>query len=218
MKLNEKGIAELIVVAVLATVLIGGTATVVASDGSKPGDVLYGIDRAAESAREALTFGDQAKTEFKLAQATERLEELEDLREENAPQDRVDEATDNYGATISEAASRLAEIAQNGGDIDEALVSLVTEATSVHLDTLAKVYENVPEQAKASIEKAMTSSEQGTEKALEALNGNVSEEKRQQIEERVQNSRALRGQPEDLPADQQGADNAEQGRSNAPVN
>lgn len=218
MKLNENGSVGLIIIAAVSAVFIGGTATVFAADGSKPGDALYSIDLASESVREVFIFGDEAKTKFKFAQATERLEELEALRNDNASQDRLDEAADNYGAAIGEAANRLAEIAKSGGDINEALASLVTEATSVHLDILAKVYENVPEQAKPSIEKAMASSEEGTEKSLEALNGSVSEQKQQQVEEMVQNSKVLRGQPEDLPAGQQGADNAEQGQSNVPTN
>ncbi|HEU4830755.1 MAG TPA: DUF5667 domain-containing protein [Candidatus Saccharimonadales bacterium] len=221
MKLNKKSVTrpvKLITIVIISAIFVSGMATVAfASNGSKPGDALYNVDKASEFVREIFVFGDEANIKFKLAQATERLEELEALRNDNASQDRVNIAADNYGAAISEAASRLAEIAQNGGDIDEALASLVAEATAIHLDTLAKVYENVPEQAKDSIERAMANSEQGIEKSLEALNGSVSEEKRQQVEEKVQNSKELRGQPEDLPTSQQEAGGVERGQASAPT-
>lgn len=213
---NETGAAELVIVGVIAAVLVGSTAVVVASGGSKPGDALYSIDRASESVRGAFVFGDEAKVDFKFAQATERLEELEALRNDNAPQARIDAAVNDYGVAISEAANRLAELAQTQSNAAEALVSLVAEATNVHLDILAKVYQESPEQAKTSIEKAMTSSEQGTERSLEVLGGSVAEEKRRQAEERVKASKELRGSPSGSPAEQ-GADNAEQGRGNAPA-
>lgn len=201
MKTNQEGVAELIIVAAVATIFLGGTATVVVSDSSKPGDVLYSVDRSVESVQEKLAFTEQLKTEFKFSQATERLEELEALETTDAEPELVDEASNNYGVAISEAAERLAELAKNGGDINEALASLVTEATTVHLDTLAKVHEKAPEQARESIQKAMTSSETGTEKSLEALNGSVTEEKQQEIQEKIHSSRELRGQPTERPAE-----------------
>ena len=212
MKLNKKRkrLSKLtLIMTIIGAIFISGTATVFASDGSKPGDILYSVDRASEFVRGMFIFGDQAKTEFKFAQATERLEELEILRNNNAPQDIVDVAANNYSIAISEAADKLDKIVKNGGNINESLAMSVAEATSVHLDTLVKVYEKVPEQAKPSIEKAMTSSEQGTERSLDAIRSSVSEQKQQQVEERIQTSRILRGQPENIPANQQRDNNTE---------
>jgi len=46
---------------------------------------------------------------------------------------------------------------------------LVAKATSIHLEVLSEVYEKVPEQAKLAIERAMSISVRGHERAVEAL-------------------------------------------------
>lgn len=219
---NQTGFAHLILIATLAVVLIGGTATVAAADNAKPGDTLYGLDRASEQVRETFAFGDTAKAEAKLDQATERLEELEALQNEGASSELLGEASDIYGQSISEAAAAVADAAQSGEGFDEAKANLVAEATQVHLDVLARVLGQVPEEAQEAIENAMEKSEAGAERSLEALNGQVSEEARQQAEDKIEESQQRRGAPEDIPngngATNETPGNAGQEQGNVPAN
>ena len=73
---------------VVGIVAVLGAGTVVAADPSKPGDLLYSIDRAAEQVQLAFSFSDDAKTDLHLSMAKERLTELQALFDEkdlNAP-------------------------------------------------------------------------------------------------------------------------------------
>lgn len=211
---SDKGFAHLLLVAVLAVVIAGGTATVAAADGAKPGDTLYSVDRGAESVRGAFAFGDKAKADFRLKQANERLEELQALQTEGATPQLIGEASEIYGEAISEAANALATAAQSGEGFDEAQAILIAQATGVHLDVLAKVLEQVPEQAKAAVEGAIEKSEQGAEKALDALNGQLNEEQRQQAEDKIEESKQRRGAPADVP---NGDDASGNGAGNTPA-
>lgn len=58
-----------------AVILFAGTGTVIASDAAKPGDPLYGVDRAIESIRMNFTLSDTAKAKFEVSRAQEREEE-----------------------------------------------------------------------------------------------------------------------------------------------
>lgn len=63
----------------------------------------------------------------------------------------------------------ISQIAKGMGKDTTTIEQLIGRATSIHLEVLARVYEKVPEQAKAAIEKAMEVSVRGHEKAVEAL-------------------------------------------------
>lgn len=70
-----------IIVAVLV-ILSGSIATVRAADNAKPGDVLYGIDRAVENIQ--ITFASQEKKDkLKIKFAQERVEEIQTIIEES---------------------------------------------------------------------------------------------------------------------------------------
>jgi hypothetical protein len=209
---NNEGFAHLALAAVLAVVLVGGATTTVAANNSKPGDALYSIDRSTENIRGFFAFSDKAKANFKLEQASERLEELEGLQNKGASAELINEASDNYGQSISEAAQAVAAAAKSGEGFDEAKANLIAEATTIHFTVLADVLERVPDGAKASIEKAIENSERGAEQALDALNGQVGQEKMDQARNRIEESRANRGGNSSGDA----ADNAENGRDNIP--
>lgn len=202
---NRQGFVHLLLISALAVVVLGGAVTVVASDNAKPGDVLYSVDRGAERAREMLTFSDEAKIDLKLEHADERLGELEELQEEEASTELMEEASEAYGESIRVAAEAVATAAQDGEGFEEARANLVAEATSIHLDVLANVLENAPEEAKDSIEKAMENSENGAERSLEALNGQLATDRQKDLREDIKASRERRGAPETVPAGNNGA-------------
>lgn len=75
-----------LVAALLVTLFSAGTVGVAyAANEAKPGDLLYGVDRALESIQLSLTFNSQRKAELSLSFAQERVAEAERLADESAP-------------------------------------------------------------------------------------------------------------------------------------
>ena len=183
---NQQGFVPIAVLAILAVVGVGGTGTVIASQGSVPGDGLYPVKILTENVRLATAFDEESKAETQLAIAEEKLKEIEKLQERGIEdEERIGEAADRYGDMISQAAGNVASAAQSGEGFDEALAELVAKATSIHLTVLAEVYEKVPDQAKPAIERAMQESTRGQEEALRG----VSNGRRQEIEQEVEQRR-----------------------------
>lgn len=82
---NQQGFAPAILLIILAAVGVTGVGTVAASNASNPGDVLFGLDKAAEELRVTFFPGDEAKAKIRLEIAEERLEELQALENNNQP-------------------------------------------------------------------------------------------------------------------------------------
>ena len=135
--------------------------------------------------------------------AEARLNRAKEKAEEDETEDIGDEMEEfeklaNFGNEIS-------QIAQGLGKDTTTVEQLVAKATSHHLDILAEVYEKVPEQAKAAIEKAMSKSTKGREIAVESLKekealGDISEEipesVSEKIPEEVKERIGIKGEPE----------------------
>ncbi len=104
--------------------------------------------------------------EINLAAVEGRLNRAKAKAEENEVDD-VESAVVEFYA-LSGFGQEISEIARGLSDnttVDE----LVALATSHHLEVLKLVYEKVPDQAKPAIEKAMSVSVSGHERAVEAL-------------------------------------------------
>lgn len=82
---NQRGFAPAVLLVILAAIGVTGVGTVSASNASNPGDVLFGLDKAAEELRVAFSPGDEAKAKIRLEIAEERLEELQTLENVNQP-------------------------------------------------------------------------------------------------------------------------------------
>lgn len=118
----------------LAAATTGGI--VYASDGAAPGDPLYGVDRAVEQVRLALTAKPEAAIRLRLELAEERLLEVEELAGEGDLQDS-EEALAAYGEQIAEVARLLGT---TEGLDEEALSSLLDEALATHDLMLRKAF------------------------------------------------------------------------------
>lgn len=70
--------------AILAVGLVAGSAAVAAA-GSLPGDVLYPVKRASEEARALMIRDSAGRVHYRLAQADERLDEIQRLIERGVP-------------------------------------------------------------------------------------------------------------------------------------
>ena len=98
--------------------------------------------------------------EKRLIRAQEKVEE-EEFEE-------VEDLIEEYEKSISEA-SRTAEIAKERGNNTTNVEQAIAETTSIHLTILEDVLQKVPEQAKPAVEKAISVSANGREKAVESL-------------------------------------------------
>jgi len=105
--------------------------------------------------------------EINLAAVEGRLNRANDEADENNPEGAGD-AIDDF-VQLSGFGQEISQIAQGLGKDITTVDQLVASATSIHLEVLAEVYDKVPEQARSAIERAMTVSVRGHERAVKAL-------------------------------------------------
>ena len=117
-----------VVTALVLALLLSSGGVIYAADASVPGDPLYGLDQAVESARLGLTRRPESVMELLLALADERLLEAEQLA---AMQDQgnLGVVLENYGATVSSLARTLGTV--EGADKAE-LTTMLDNAFSKH--------------------------------------------------------------------------------------
>ena len=135
--------------------------------GITPDSWMYGFKRFFEGIDLFFTFDDVAKAEKHLKYAELRLAEAKEMTEKGKPE-FVDDLIEEYEDNL-EKANEISKIAQQIGKNVTKVTELVAVATSIHMDVLENVLEKVPEQAKPSIQRAITSSKRGNEEALMVL-------------------------------------------------
>jgi hypothetical protein len=124
-----------LVVAIVLALMTGTGGVLYAAEEAAPGEPLYGIDQAMESARLSLTSEPQARMELLLSLAEERLEEAEKLSGKGDT-GNLELALSSYGATISALARSLSEM----GDLEAQAVSArVDQSFSAHEAQLAGI-------------------------------------------------------------------------------
>ncbi|MEK7561252.1 MAG: DUF5667 domain-containing protein [Patescibacteria group bacterium] len=144
---NESGFAHLVLIG-LGVFFVGGAGTTVAANGSKPGDILYSIDRGTEKVRLAFALTDGLKESMHRDIAKERLLELRALFDE--------EGIDAKG--ISDALGNLEDHVSN-------VAKLVTDSTKEH----AKEIDDELESHKSQIDKLFETKQAGLENKREQL-------------------------------------------------
>jgi hypothetical protein len=123
----------------VAALVLSTGAVAYAADESVPGDRLYGVDRAMESAQLSLTSKPLAIVKLLLSFAEERLLEAEEL---SAIGDEwnLEIALDGYGSTVAQISQT---IGRTEGAAATALAALVDESFSVHGGRLARIYQDI---------------------------------------------------------------------------
>lgn len=134
--------------------------------GKAPRGVGYGFMRAWEKISLAFTFNEEKEAELYLKFAERRLLESLEVIEEDV--EKAAELLEEYEENL-EKGNEISRIAQSVGKNITKVSELVAIATSMHLDALEAALERVPEQAKASIQRAISSSKIGNEEALDTL-------------------------------------------------
>lgn len=119
--------AGALVAAVAALLVLGGLSLLLSKD-ALPGDTLYGVKRAGESAELGLTFGQQAKGEKYLEFATNRLDELAQLSKKDAGSSAYVTGLADFDTDVSSGVAQLTSLATAGGG-EQQLTELRTWAT-----------------------------------------------------------------------------------------
>jgi len=156
--------------------------------GMLPGNPFYFLKSTSEGIGTFFSFGKVAKAERYAHLADKRLAEAEELAD-GGDSERAEKATEKYQERMDRALARAEEAKAEGKDVDEVLAR-VAEATLKHQETLARVYEQVPEKAREAIKNAMERSARGHDEALKAVSGEKREEIEDRIEERKQEREA----------------------------
>lgn len=185
---------KLIFVSFLVMILLSGTALAGGEDLPDPGMLLdspfYFLKTWGEGIVTFFTFDNVAKAERFIYLAEKRLAEAKALAEKGKS-DSAQITILRYQEHLEKALAKAREAKEKGLDTDEVLAK-VSEATLKHLTVLADVYEQVPDEAKPAIQKAMEKSIRGNEEALKAVSGQKREEvleksdkQRQDVEKRL---------------------------------
>jgi len=144
---RRRVLAEVLAAAVALVIALGGLGLVLSRD-SLPGDVLYGIKRAGESAQLGLTFDDSAKAEKHLRFASNRLDELKALHDTQAAR---------YSATLTDfrqqaiaGTAQFTELAVQGG----AQLAVLESWANLQRAKLTEVEPSLPAGAAAAFDAA----------------------------------------------------------------
>lgn len=184
----KSSFALLAVLGIFALVGAGAVGTAVTSDSARPGDALYGIDRAMENLR--LSFADSPEAQARVHNeiALERLVEAQSLANVSGRTAHVQEALTLARGHLDEVMVKAQEAQAQGKDVDD-ILALLAENHLRQQEVLQEVYEKVPEQAKASIQRAIEQSQKGYEMAVRTISEESREELLQGTRARLENAR-----------------------------
>lgn len=98
--------------------LIGGGATVAASDSARPGDTLFAVDRAVENVRLALA-SDDSEGELRVRFANERVNEFENIIEEGKGKRLARVSDDTSVGTEQQATMALKVVSDDASNDDD---------------------------------------------------------------------------------------------------
>jgi len=157
----------IVATSVIGLMLFSGVALASTDDlpdaGITPDSPLYFLDNAGESINEFFSLSHESKSEKKLKHAEEKLAEAKKMAEEGKT-----DATEVAEKKYEEKLDGATEEAKLTGK--ENALQRIEEATIRHQAVMERVLSQVPEQAKASIQKAMDKSSKGHQNATDAIN------------------------------------------------
>ncbi len=155
---------------VLAVWLLIGGGTVYASGNALPGDGLYPVKRAIEAVQLVVSLDDTGDARLHLAFAARRLDEATALLKKNRLQN-VEQALTDYEAQIESTLALFGESSDLSPDQQADVAQLLIAETNRHQAQLTALFGQAPQAARPAIEMALTVSQTGRNRALEAIGG-----------------------------------------------
>ena len=159
--------------------------------GITPDSWLYGLKKFSENIDLFFTFDDLAKAEKLAYYAELRLAEAKELAE-NGKTEFVNDLINEYKLNL-ENSNELVKTAQQFGKNVTKVTGLIAVSTSIHVDILEEVLQQVPEKTKLSIQNAINYSKEGNKGALDVLE-EVQPEVAAEIHLRIAEKRLLKAQ------------------------
>lgn len=156
--------------------------------GLTPDSPLYFLETWSEKIDLALTRNKEAKIKKQVRISQKKLSEAKVMAEEGKVE-ASEVAIGRYEQLVSGAAGNLAQAAQTGEGFAGAMGELLATTTAISQEVLAGVYEQVPEEARGAIERAMQVSSEGMEGAMEAVSNVRREEVQNKINESLERAR-----------------------------
>jgi hypothetical protein len=145
--------------AAILVLAVAGATTAAAS--SLPGDPLYGLKRAGEDVRLALTFDDVARTQLLSELTDRRLEELDEIakhRPSSAPT-----ATQEYADAVNNFANALDKLRDaDSEDKRNAAQALAEAARAKHKVVLDEVKDRLPEDVQSDVQQVNDNEQERT--------------------------------------------------------
>jgi hypothetical protein len=142
---------------------LGFSSFVVASAGdSLPGDWRYSVKRLTERTRLTFTFGDDARRDYRISLAEERLDEVERLvgQERHISESVLRQLIDSTEPLVQ---------ALEPSSVPADQIERITDLTAQQQDVLGTVAPLIENNAVEELEEAMVVSSEGHEKAVQAL-------------------------------------------------
>jgi hypothetical protein len=131
-------------VALGAAAIIGATTSMaVASQSAIPGDALYPVKRAIENTQAGISFGEDAKGETVLGNASTRLDEVDKLTEKSEPDaELVTQTLNTFADQATEAGDLLISDYEQHGNEDS--IKNLHQFTTVSVDALSGLEGAIP--------------------------------------------------------------------------
>jgi hypothetical protein len=145
---------------VLSVFTGGGVGLAFAADGAVPGDALYGLDLGVEELRMMFAFDPQTKAELALHFSDERLEELQELLGQGAPEEAIGEALAGYAHSLEQALQATNMVmAGDGEQAGELLRLLIQQKFMIQNQLLNQIRNQTSAQNQGQVEEAMRTME-----------------------------------------------------------
>jgi hypothetical protein len=165
----------LLVALVLVVILFSGAgATAYAAQSALPGDALYRVKMTIEQTRVSLAADAAKRADLHLEFAEHRLDEISGLIAEGR-YGEIERATQEFEYHVQQALTAMQTVAASDPLRAQELAARVTAALSEYARTLTGMMMNVPEDSRASMERAIITSQNAGNLPPAQFNENESE-------------------------------------------
>ena len=151
----------LLLIAMVVSLLAGGTGVAYASDQALPGDALYGVKNAVQNVQLAIS-GDEGDVDLLLGFMGEHLEDIEALTEMGQFQ-WIGLALDEYNQDLGLLIQTRERISYEDAHADEALTSRIQAEVRAHAETLLQLQTRLrtQQQIQEKLQQTIRSAENG---------------------------------------------------------